>query len=221
MKGEAMAKDFAERVEEVLGELHGMAWPLLEEPQKRKIVGKVTQGIDRYGDTYAAWARVLGCDERTVRRRVEHFRSSDAIDGTDRRNAETEDRQLRAAKMILRDERLVDRLLDDPKASRSLARAAAQHEAKVEAEVKRQTRERAPDLAERAAFNTLAGNLLRVRRLFAQTLDEAREERLHKAEREALHGEVEQVQAIADWWLSFLDSGASDFETELEKLLEG
>jgi len=37
-----MAKTFEDRVEEVLGALHGMAWPLLEEADKRKIVGKLT-----------------------------------------------------------------------------------------------------------------------------------------------------------------------------------
>jgi hypothetical protein len=216
-----MAKSFAERVEEVLGELHGMAWPLLEEPQKRKIVGKIAAGVDRYGDSMAAWARALGCGESTVRRRLEHFRSSDPIDGTDRRTPESLAREERAAKAVLRDPQRVAKLLDDPKAAQSLARAAAQHEAKVEAQVRRETRERAPDLAERAAFNALAGNLLRVRRMFAQTLDEARGERLHKAERDALREDVQQIAAIADWFTSFLDSGASDFDTELEQLLEG
>lgn len=215
-----MAQTFEERVEEVLGELHGMAWPLLEESQKRKIVGKVARGVDR-GDSYAAWGRALGCDESTIRKRIGRFRRSEPIDGAGRPDAETVARTIRAAKQTLSDPSMVEAILDDPKASRALAQAAAKHEAKVEAEVKRQTRERAPELAERAAFNSLAGNLLRIRRLFAQTLDEARQEKLHKAERDALRDDVEQIAVIADWFASFLDSGASDFETELEKLLEG
>jgi len=210
-----MAKSFAERVEEVLGELHGMAWPLLEESQKRKIVGRVVQGVDRYGDSHNAWARALGVARETLRARCDHYRSSEPIDGAQARK-ETEARRVRAAKQTLADPRLVEELLDDPSTARSIAKAAAQHEAKVEAQVRRETRERAPDLAERAAFNALAGNLLRARRLYAQTLDEARQERLHKAEREALRDDVMQFVALSDWWLSFLDSGASDFDTELE-----
>ena len=49
-----MAKTFEDRVEEVLGALHGMAWPLLEEADKRKIVGKVVSGIDRHKNSRRA-----------------------------------------------------------------------------------------------------------------------------------------------------------------------
>jgi hypothetical protein len=75
-----MTQTFEDRVEEVLGLLHGMAWPILEERDKKRVVAKVARGIDK-GDTAAAWARALGCDRTTIARRVEHFRRQEPIDG--------------------------------------------------------------------------------------------------------------------------------------------
>lgn len=124
-----MAKTFEDRVEEVLGALHGMAWPLLEEADKRKIVGKVVHGVDRYGDTYAAWGRALGVLPDTLTKRCHHFRRSEAIDGSRAPDPETQRKRISHAKSVLRDSglapslkvALINEALGDP-----LIRAAVQ-----------------------------------------------------------------------------------------------
>lgn len=100
-----MANTFEARVEEVLGVLHGMAWPVLDEADKRKIVGKVVQGIDRYGDTQAMWVRALRVSQATLSERITHFRSSEPIDGS-ARNTDSDlnrSKAIRHAKSVLRD----------------------------------------------------------------------------------------------------------------------
>jgi hypothetical protein len=215
-----MAQTFEERVEEVLGELHGMAWPLLDEPQKRKIVGKIVRGIDRYGDSQADWTRALGVAKATLSDRIAHFRRSEPMDGV-RRVAENERKRLNHAKAVLRDPELVEKLLDDRSTARAIAKAAAEHQETVERQERAAQRGRAPELVDRAGFNAVAGDLLRLRVKYARVLDDARELKLKRDEAQALRDDVESIAAITDWFVSFLDSGASDFDTELEKMLEG
>lgn len=97
-----MAETFEDRVEAVLGELHGMAWPLLEESDKRKIVGKVVRGIDKYGDTAAAWGRALGVARQTLSDRIAHFRRSEPIDSR-AQDKENRAKAVRHAKVVMRD----------------------------------------------------------------------------------------------------------------------
>jgi hypothetical protein len=214
-----MAQTFEERVEEVLGLLHGMAWPLLEEADKRKVIAKVAKGIDR-GDTAAAWGRALGCDRTTVARWVERFRKSEPIDGV-RPAPETVARRFRAAKQTLSDPVLVEQLYEDPTARRVLRNAAFEHEQKVETEVKAESKKRAPELHHRMGWNEVAGDLLRVRQLFGKALDAAKELELDAEEAAALEDDLKKIAAIGEWFESFLKSGASDFDTELSKILEG
>lgn len=97
-----MAKTFEDRVEKVLGMLHGMAWPLLEDKDKHRIVAEVVRGMDNYGDTAAMWARALGCDRTTVARWVERFRRSEPLE--DRaRAAENARKRLSHARTVMKD----------------------------------------------------------------------------------------------------------------------
>lgn len=215
-----MAQTFEERVEEVLGELHGMAWPLLDEPQKRKITGKVGRGVDK-GDTVAAWARALGVPDATLRDRLRRFSRSEPIDGRGAREQENDRIRVAHAKRVLRDPDLTAELMDDPATRRSIAKAAIQHQAEVE-QVERQTQsKRAPGLVHGARFNDIAGDLLRVRHLYAKALNAARELDLDAGEADALAEDIEKIAQITGWFESWLSSGADDFDTELERILEG
>jgi hypothetical protein len=116
---------FEDRVEEVLGLLHGMAWPLLEEKEKRRIVARVAAGIDK-GDTYAAWGRALGCSDGLIRQRVVRFRSKEPVDGA-APSAWTQDpSRIRAAKNVLKDPVAAAEVVKalDPTARREMVEAA-------------------------------------------------------------------------------------------------
>lgn len=212
-----MSKTFEERVEEVLGELHGMAWPLLEEPQKRKIMSKVAKGIDQ-GDSYTAWGRALGTSDNTIRRQIERLRRSEPIDGPAPSNPETDARKLRAARAVLEDERLSGKLLDDPRAARGLAKAAQKHEARIEAVVRREQQERAPGLVAKANFNEAAGELLRARKAAQKSLEIARNARFKKDEREALLEDVLNLANVAAFYESFLNGDVVDWDEALSEL---
>jgi len=215
-----VAQTFEERVEEVLGALHGMAWPLLEESEKKKIVAKVARGIDK-GDTIAAWSRALGVPARTIGQRVDRFRRSEPVDGAARPDHNTVGRALRGARQVLRDPKLVAELMEDPATRRSIAKAAVEHQAEVE-ETERQTqRQRASGVVHRSGFNEVAGDLLRVRHLYAKALEAARALDLDAGEADALLDDVTKIAQITGWFESWLNSGADDFDTELERILEG
>lgn len=124
------------------------------------------------------------------------------------------------AKWALQDPETVAHLLRDKPTARAIAKAAAEHQEIVERQERKAQRERTPELMDRAGFNAIAGGLLKIRVKFARLLDDARELRLKKDEKAALREDVESILAIADWFVSFLDSGASDFDSELEKLME-
>jgi hypothetical protein len=216
-----MAQTFEERVEEVLGLLHGMAWPLLEEADKKKVVARVAKGIEK-GDTVAAWARALGVDRSVLARRIENFGTSEAIDGrAPRIDAETKRKKLGAARLVLQDPQLVDELVEDRATRRALADAAQRHQDAIETEVKAESKKRAPELHHRMGWNEVAGDLLRVRQLFGKALDAAKELELDDEEAAALEDDLKKIAAIGEWFESFLKSGASDFDTELSKILEG
>jgi hypothetical protein len=97
-----MSSTFEDRVEEVLGALHGMAWPLLDEAEKRKITGKIVQGIDKHEDTQAMWCRALRVSSTTLSRRIEHFRRSEPIDDS-AQDKENREKAVRHAKVVMRD----------------------------------------------------------------------------------------------------------------------
>ena len=213
-----MSQTFEDRVEEVLGVLHGMAWPLLEETEKKKITTKVAKGIEK-GDTIAAWARALGVPDGTLRDRLKRLPTSDPIDGS-RARSENDRIRVSHAKAVFKDDKLVDQLLEDRQAGTALAKAAARHQAKVEREVEAETKARAPGLVHRASWNAVAGDLLRVRNLYAKALDASRTLDLADDEAEALMEEVKDIAQITDWFESWLKSGAADFDTELDRILE-
>jgi Family of unknown function (DUF6192) len=216
-----MAQTFEDRVEEVLGLLQGMAWPLLEEADKRRVVGKVAKGIDR-GDALRAWGRALGVPESTLRARLDHFRSQEPIDGARPRiDAETKRKKLWAARSVLQDPQLVDELVEDRATRRALSDAAQRHQDAIESEVKADSKKRAPELHHRMGWNEVAGDLLRVRQLFGRALEAAKELKLDPEETAAFRDDLKAIAAIGEWFESFLDSGNADFDTELERLLEG
>lgn len=215
-----MAQTFEERVEEVLGELHGMAWPLLEEPQKRKIVGKVARGIDK-GDSIRGWGRALGVAEATLRGRLDHFRRSEPIDGASTARAIREARAANLRYGLKDPEVLAEVMRDDPAVRRSIAKAAVAHQADVEAAIHAENKRRAPGLTHRAGFNDVAGDLLRVRQVYAKALETARTLDLDASEADALLDDVTKIAQITGWFESWLSSGADDFDTELERILEG
>ena len=216
-----MAEEFADRIEEVLGLLHGMAWPLLEEAEKKKVVAKVARGVDRFGDTVAAWARALGVADRTLRDRLDRFRRSEPVDGLRGRDHNTTGRALRGARQVLRDPKLVAELMEDPATRRSIAKAAVEHQADVEATERQTQRQRAPGVVHRSGFNEVAGDLLRARHLYAKALEAARRLDLDAGEADALMDDVTKIAQITGWFESWLSSGADDFDTELERILEG
>ena len=216
-----MAQTFEERVEEVLGALHGMAWPLLEESEKKKIVAKVARGIDRYGDSQRGWARALGVSESTLRARIDHFRRLEPMDGAQAQIHNTTGRALRGARQALRDPKLVAQLMEDPATRRSIAKAAVEHQAEVEVTERQAQRQRAPGVVHRSGFNEVAGDLLRVRHLYAKALEAARRLDLDVGEADALLDDVTKIAQITGWFESWLNSGADDFDTELERILEG
>lgn len=216
-----MAEEFTDRVEEVLGLLHGMAWPILEETEKKRIVAKVVRGIDRYGDTVAAWARALGAERTTLARRIDRFRRSEPVDGSAAQIHNTTGRALRGAKQALRDPQLVAELMEDPTTRRAIAKAAVEHQAQVEETEHAAQAKRAPGLVHGARFNDVAGDLLRVRHLYAKALNAARELDLDAGEADALTEDIEKIAQITGWFESWLESGADDFDTELDRILEG
>lgn len=212
-----MAQAFEDRVEEVLGLLHGMAWPLLEEAEKKKIVAKVARGVDQ-GDTVAAWARALGVARETLSRWIGHYRRSEPIESVTAHN--TIGRALRGAKQALRDPQLVAELMEDPAARRAIAKAAVDHQAQIEQAEHAAQAKRTPGLTHRSRFNDVAGDLLRVRHLYGKTLNAARELDLDPGEADALAEDIEKIAQITGWFESWLDSGADDFDTELARILE-
>ena len=214
-----MAEEFADRIEEVLGLLHGMAWPLLEEAEKKKVVAKVARGVDKYGDTVAAWARALGVARETLSRWLGHYRRSEPIESVTAHN--TTGRALRGARQVLRDPGLVAELMEDPATRRSIAKAAVEHQTEVEVTERQAQRQRAPGVVHRSGFNEVAGDLLRVRHLYAKALEAARILDLDTGEADALLDDVTKIAQITGWFESWLSSGADDFDTELERILEG
>ena len=215
-----MAQTFEDRVEEVLGALHGMAWPLLEEAEKKKIVGKVARGVDR-GDSQRAWARALGISESTLRARIDHLRRSEPVDGARAADHNTTGRALRGARQVLRDPELVAELMQEPAVRRNIAKAAVEHQAEVEIAEARRQKKAAPDLTHRSGFNDVAGDLLRVRHLYAKALDAARQLDLDAGEADALMDDVTKIAQVTGWFESWLNSGAADFDSELDRILEG
>jgi hypothetical protein len=167
-EGGARVKTFEDRVEEVLGLLHGMAWPLLDEPQKKKVVAKVAAGIDK-GDTRTAWARALGCDEATIRRRVERFRRSEPVDGATPPTWTQDPSRIRAAKNVLKDPIAAAEVMKDP-AARAAVIATVASEPRASGAPSVQTPEIDPWFEAQQVEALIDRNIRR----HAQLIDEAR-----------------------------------------------
>jgi hypothetical protein len=212
-----MSQTFEERVEEVLGELHGMAWPLLEESEKRKIVGKVARGIDK-GDTNAAWARALGVSESGLRGRLERFRRSEPIDGQRAQDHNTVNRQMRGAKAVLRDEGLLEELLEDPQVFRKLSErfepAAADDGWETGGEHGPPTPRRVPDVPARS--------LDLARHHVGDVVVYIQEGRLTPLDRKEIPSRVRRIQAALEVILGAVESGqeiAGDWDAALAEEL--
>ena len=104
---------------------------------------------------------------------------------------------------------------------RSIAKAAVEHQAEVEETERQHQRQRAPGVVHRSGFNEVAGDLLRARHLYAKALEAARRLDLDAGEADALMDDVTKIAQITGWFESWLASGADDFDTELERILEG
>src|SRR5262249_17954936 len=63
------------------------------------------------------------------------------------------------------------------------------------------------------------GNLHAAKQRLNDSYTAARDVRISKAQREAVAEMLGEVEAICDWYRSFLDSGDRSFEDELEQLL--
>lgn len=206
-----MSKTFEDRVEEVLGELHGMAWPLLEENEKRRIIGIIDRGIETYGDSMSDWARGLGVSRQLLSNRLQRFRRSEPIDDAARLH-NTVNRQIRGAKAVLRDPELTAEVLKDP-AIRAAAQEALETSRETTADYERQVQRDLGTSAHRL-FAALDAATSTIRR----ALPFAQDARLGSRQAEQLEERLGRLQAGIDLIRQAATSG--DWDDELAELLD-
>jgi len=98
----------------------------------------------------------------------------------------------------------------------------AVHEAVVDRgrETRRKTRTGMSDTTDSlGVLVEVLGNLHAAKQRLSDSYTAARDVRMSKAQREAVAETLGEVEAICDWYRSFLDSGDRSFEDELEQLL--
>jgi hypothetical protein len=210
-----IGKTWAEVLESVVQ--HGLPWQAMADDQKisyaraaKRYIGDVTaDGVRLTWDRLGEAVMTTGDAVKSYFRRSEtgNIRSSTATPI-----------EVRRVKSDIAKPGVVDKLLADPKTAAIIAKAATQHEARVEAEVKRQTRERSPELADRAEFNEAAGELLKARRAAGRSLEIAQANRFRKDEREALLDDVLKLANIAGWYEALINGDRVDWDEALKEL---
>ena len=203
------------------------SWEIMDEEQRDQLMKKIV--LPRYSKTTAdgvklgpsAWAKMFGASSGAIQKRIERLKASrkPSEQTTTRALSPERTRHIRSGLREAKPEEIARMIEGDPKIARNVAKAAQKVEQATIERVTRQQRARSPELVHRSGFNDVAGDLLKIKRTYAATLDRARELNLEADEAEALDEQVDGIGAITDWFHSFLRSGSRGFEQDLENLL--
>lgn len=219
--------DLKETLADVAAMVPRYSWEIMDEQQRDELMAKIV--LPRYRKTTAdgvklgpsAWAKMLGASAKAVESRVYRLKQSQkAVAANPARTLSPErTRHVRSGLREADSEDIARILESDPKIALKVAKAAQQVERAAVERTRQTQRQRSPELVHRAEFNEVAGALLRMKRLYASTLNEVRDLELDADEAEALDEQIDGIGVITDWFHSFLRSGSQGFEQDLENLL--